>query len=163
MGRPPQPSDLIVPTKEGRNRKVNRGLRQLHHDLEVLGFRKRRQHDGRRTFISLTRSDGAKKDILRWATHGPPKSVIDEYTTPTWESLCGEVEKLQLNPPRTDEGVQSAPESIDMGAVTLLLRSDVGHEKGSEVRRLGASLSARGTGLEPVASGVTGRRSNQLN
>ena len=63
-----------------------------------------------------------------------------QYTTPTWEALCGEVAKLRLNPPRAAEGAQSVPESIDMGAVTLLLRSDVGHEKGSEVRRLGASL-----------------------
>jgi hypothetical protein len=32
---------------------------------------KRRQHDARRTFISIARADGARPDILRWATHGP--------------------------------------------------------------------------------------------
>ncbi|HEY1548161.1 MAG TPA: hypothetical protein VGG28_10085 [Kofleriaceae bacterium] len=46
-------------------------LRRFHEDLKRLHMAKRRQHDARRTFISIARADGARPDILRWATHGP--------------------------------------------------------------------------------------------
>ena len=48
--------------------------------------------------ISLTREDGARKDILELCTHNPRKtgSSIDVYTTFPWEALCGEVAKLRI-------------------------------------------------------------------
>jgi integrase len=71
MRRTPEPDDLIIPSRLGRNRNVNHMLRRFHQDLARLGLRKRRQHDLRRTFISLCLADGARKDVLRWITHGP--------------------------------------------------------------------------------------------
>jgi hypothetical protein len=61
-------------------------------------FRHRRGHDLRRTMVSLTREDGARKDILELCTHNPRKtgSSIDVYTTFPWEALCGEVAKLRI-------------------------------------------------------------------
>lgn len=97
MGRQPTPDDLIVPSREGRNRNVNHGLTRFHEDLERLGMRRRRQHDARRTFISLARADGARPDILKIATHGAGDAIIDMYTTMPWAALCEELAKLKID------------------------------------------------------------------
>lgn len=95
-GRPPRPDDLIVPSRRGQARNVNHMLRRFHEDLERVGLRPRRQHDSRRTFISIARSDGAERDKLRWCTHGPSGDVFDDYTTFTWAALCDEVAKARI-------------------------------------------------------------------
>ncbi len=95
-GRKPQPEDLIVPSRRGKHRNANHMLRRFHEDLERLGLRERRQHDARRTFISLARADGARPDILRWCTHGPTGDITDVYTTLPWPALCDEVAKLKI-------------------------------------------------------------------
>ncbi len=54
-------------------------------------------YDLRRTFISLTRSDGARKDLLRLVTHGPDRQdMIELFSTFEWEVVCAEVAKLRL-------------------------------------------------------------------
>jgi eukaryotic-like serine/threonine-protein kinase len=53
--------------------------------------------DLRRTFVSLSLADGARKDILRWITHGPTGDIMDLYTTLPWPALCAEVRKLQVD------------------------------------------------------------------
>jgi integrase len=90
MGRDPLPGDLIVPSREGKNRNCNHMLVRFREDCEKIGIRARRQHDTRRTFISLAREGGAG-DLLRWVTHGPPGEIIDMYTSPSWAKLCSEV------------------------------------------------------------------------
>jgi hypothetical protein len=69
-------------------------LRRFHEDLERVGLRARRQHDARRTFISIARADGARPDILRWATHGPTGDIVDDYTT---LPCCEEVAKVRVS------------------------------------------------------------------
>ena len=96
MGREPRPEDLIVPSREGRNRNVNHMLRRFKQDCERMELRTRRQHDTRRTFISLAREGGAG-DLLKWCTHGAPGEIIDQYTTPSWEKLCAEVLCVELD------------------------------------------------------------------
>ena len=96
MGRKPTPDDLIVPSREGVCRSANHSLKKFHQDLKKLGFRKRRQQDLRRTFISLAIADGARKDILRWITHGPSGDIMDMYTTLPWDALCREMSKLKI-------------------------------------------------------------------
>ncbi len=96
LGRPLTADDLLVPSRENRNRNVNHGLKRFHQDLERLGLRSRRQHDLRRTFITLAREDGARKDILEWVTHGPRGDIVDLYTTLPWSLLCEEVGKLRI-------------------------------------------------------------------
>jgi hypothetical protein len=61
-------------------------------------LRARRQHDARRTFISLTIADGARKDTLRWVTHGPEGDVVELYTTLPWHTLCEEVARQAWTP-----------------------------------------------------------------
>ena len=68
----------------------------FRRDCEVLGLRKRRQYDSRRTLISLAQADGARKDILRWITHGPEGDIVSAYTTLPWTTLCEEVAKLKI-------------------------------------------------------------------
>ncbi len=63
-------------------------------------MRERRGHDLRHTMISLSRSDGALKDILKRGTHAPSKEVIEGYTHFEWDVLCREVAKLKLTIPR---------------------------------------------------------------
>lgn len=97
MGRAPTAEDLLVPSRLGKNRSVNHMLKRFHQDLERLGMRIRRQHDLRRTFISLTRGAEVSADLLKWITHGKSSSVMDDYTTPPWESLCGVILRLKVS------------------------------------------------------------------
>ncbi len=96
-GHAAKPEELIVPSRRGAPRNVNHMLRRFHEDLERVGLRSRRQHDTRRTFISIARADGARPDILRWATHGPTGDIVDAYTTLPWPTLCEEVARVRLS------------------------------------------------------------------
>lgn len=96
FGRPPTADDLIVPSREGRVRSVRHGHRKLNEDLERIGLRPRRQHDLRRTMITLARSDGARGEVLRTVTHGAPNGVFDLYTTWPWATLCEAVACLKV-------------------------------------------------------------------
>lgn len=96
-GRKPRPEDPIVPSRRGAYRNVNASLRRFHEDLERIGLRARRQHDARRTFISIARADGAVSEILHFATHGPDGDIMDDYTTLPWAALCAEVAKVRIS------------------------------------------------------------------
>jgi len=39
---------------------------------------------------------GARKDLLRWVTHGPEGDKVSLYTTLPWPALCDEVTKLRI-------------------------------------------------------------------
>jgi integrase len=130
MGREPTQDDLIVPFAEpgrhfGKNLDDQMTLRRFHEDLDTLGLRHRRQHDTRRTFISLCMSDGARKEILKWVTHSRPKEdQIDDYTTLLWSPLCEEVAKLQVQRRRDEPGKKGADtggaaEKGDAGALRV--------------------------------------------
>lgn len=97
--RDPQPGDLLVPNREGRARSSNSGFRALERDCTKLGIPQRamKQHGMRHTFVTLARADGALGERLRWVTHAPPKSMLDQYTSPDWEALCAEVSKLKID------------------------------------------------------------------
>ncbi len=97
MGRPPRPDDLIVPSRRGKHRNANHMCRRLHEDLERLGLRKRNQHDFRRTFISIAQECGANVPLLKWITHGNPRSTImDDYSAISWEARCAEMLKVDV-------------------------------------------------------------------
>jgi integrase len=96
IGRQPGPDDVLVPKADEQNRDAHFVLYRFRHDCELLGLRKRRQYDSRRTFISLAQANGARKDILRWVTHGPEGDIVSLYTTLPWAALCDEVVKLRV-------------------------------------------------------------------
>jgi integrase len=96
MGRAAGPDDLIIPSRRGLNRSRHHSLEKFREDLERLGLRRRRQHDLRRTFISLARTDGARKDVLERVTHGSRGDIVDMYTELPWALRCEEVAKLRV-------------------------------------------------------------------
>lgn len=109
FGRTPTPDDLICPfppcsrSPQGRMRYLSRSQEFFVEDLKTLGLRHRRGHDLRRTMISLSLEDGARKDLLKYCTHGPPQGEgIDAYITIGWEPLCTEIAKLKVK--RTPRG-----------------------------------------------------------
>lgn len=138
MGRPWTPEDLLVPMPPAdwdrkRNKSGAVGMRdktysfkRLRSDLQSLGLRHRRGHDLRRTFVSLARTDDARKDILSLITHNPGMSgsSIDLYTTFSWPALCEEVAKLDVQ--RIDKG-DTSTEAVAVNAEgsTAILHSDV--------------------------------------
>jgi integrase len=97
IGRKPTQDDLIIPSRKGCNRSSNHCLKRLHQDLKRHGLRKRRQHDLRRSFISLARQDGAREDVLKWITHGRPEGIINVYTELPWELRCQEIAKIKMH------------------------------------------------------------------
>jgi hypothetical protein len=95
-GCAPGPDDLVVPALHGGFRSRHHALDHFHHDLDGVGLRRRRQHDLRRTMISLARADGAAKDVLETVTHGARGDIMDSYTTLPWNVVCAEVAKLRV-------------------------------------------------------------------
>jgi len=85
-----------VRVREIRRERVGIGVGGQGGNRVWVGLRLRRQYDSRRTFISLSQADGARKDILRWVTHGATGDIVDLYTTLPWHALCAEVEKLRI-------------------------------------------------------------------
>jgi integrase len=97
FGRTPGPDDLLIPSRRGHHRSRHHSLVKFHEDLQQLALRRRRQHDLRRTFVSLARADGARADVLLGVTHGSNASnLMDLYTTLPWAAVCAEVAKLKL-------------------------------------------------------------------
>lgn len=106
MGRPPEPTDLVLPCPAPTNRGPRKPLgamrdrhfiwKRMQADLRLLGLRERRVHDLRRTGISLAKEDGAEETILKRGTHAPPKDVMGLYTSVEYAALCREVAKIQL-------------------------------------------------------------------
>ncbi len=128
MGRQPTPDDLVLPIPLGDKNAGELRTRQysgdrFRLDLALLNMRHRRGHDLRRTFISLTRSDGARSDILRRVTHKPPPEVFEGYTTFEWPVVCAEVLKLKISR-RTDDAevfaISRASGNVEGGFGTVL-------------------------------------------
>jgi integrase len=63
VGRAPTPEDFVVPTRNLTMRPSPDAQRALRIDLKLLGFRLRRGHYLRRTFITLAQVDGARAAI----------------------------------------------------------------------------------------------------
>ena len=101
FGRAPEADDLVLPVTRPTNRGPRRAFmavrdenyswKRLRKDLGVLGFRLRRQHDLRRTGITLAREDGAERDILRLCTHAPPRDVMELYTSSASDTILCQV------------------------------------------------------------------------
>jgi integrase len=102
-GRKPAGRALIVPN-HAKTRAAHlpidgkRAWHNLQRDLRVLGLRRRRVHDLRRTFITLALADGGDKYLLKFVTHGRPKGdAFDDYASPPWPKLCQQVGLLKIS------------------------------------------------------------------
>ena len=144
FGREPRPDDLLIPSRRGKNRSSNHMLKKFHQDLERLGIRARRQHDLRRTFISLCLGDGGRSDILRWVTHSRPKAAtIDDYTTLVWNPLCEEVAKLRITLRRPGDDAITATANLAKSAAAVS-HAATGFATGSKFENDFALLKLRG-------------------
>lgn len=90
--------DIIVPGPRGGILSPNTSWRWLQDDCALLDIRPRRQHDTRRTFVSLARADGARTDIVDLVAWGREHSVRGLYTDMPWATVCEEIAKLKLGP-----------------------------------------------------------------
>jgi integrase len=148
LGRHPQPEDLIIPSREGRQRRSGVVLRRFQHDCQVLGLRPRRVHDTRRTFVSLATGDGANQALLRWVTHGSPSDQFSQYLTPPWPALCEAVAALKV--------------TLNRDVAAVLLRPVANGGKVSISNDLGAPVGGGGAGAKAVESSATGDASSPL-
>ena len=109
VGRPPTDEDLVLPLpaaglrkhsvpagEDTRMRTRQHTWKRMDRHLDELGFRHRRVHDLRRTFLTLAEAAGADRAVLGWGTHGRPGDVLGAYTEPDWKRLCGEVARLEV-------------------------------------------------------------------
>lgn len=96
FGREPMADDLIVPSRRGRIRSRHQNRNKFLEDLARLGLRARRVHDTRRTFITLARVGGARRDVLGQITHAAKRDVMDLYTTLPWPTLCEAIRCLKV-------------------------------------------------------------------
>jgi integrase len=99
--RKPEPDDLIVPSRgQGErlpsNRSSSHMLKKFHQDCQRVGIRERRQHDSRRTWLSVVLAAGANETHAKWIAHGPPPTVLGAYMSMPWSTLCAVVEGLRL-------------------------------------------------------------------
>ena len=121
------PGDLIVPNRDGAHRNVNRACRSFHADLDRLDMRERRQHDLRRTLISLAQVDGAKRELLKTITHGNSKAIMDVYSSFPWSALCDQIAPINIG--RLDS---VAPQTLGPVQVQPLEAFDNSSEKWCE-------------------------------
>lgn len=124
FGRGPKPDDFIVPSRLGRIRSVRHMHRRFQQDLHRIGLRGRRQHDTRRTFITLALSDGARRDVLRALTHPSPASAFDAYPSFAWEVTCEAVAQLKIElppfrPPMGTDRDDDGPDDDERDAVAI--------------------------------------------
>lgn len=95
--KPPQPGDLVVPSRVGTVREGRNVYAQFRADCDALELRARRVHGTRHTFISLGVDAGARLDVLRTITHTRPvRDAFDLYRHEAWSTLCAEVAKLPI-------------------------------------------------------------------
>ncbi len=161
--RHPRPDDFIVPSRAGVDRpRSKKMVERLAEDLAILGLRAagRGRHAMRAAFRSLAIEAGANPtilDVVMWAKGADVRTGYERFP---WRVFCDEVGKLPVEIRRGADVIALPLASNDAR------RTDSGTDSGAaeakKAPQKGAFL-AGWTGLEPAASGVTGRRYNRLN
>ena len=104
VGREPRPDDLVVPQPDGTMHTTAAGAESVHVHAAAIGIETRSAtgvrdaHSFRRSFVTLTRTDGAPADVVERITHNAKGAQIDAYTYFGWEALCSAVSALRLSP-----------------------------------------------------------------
>lgn len=101
-GRPPEPADLIVPSRGhrlqrtvGKVRRQAAVYREFQADLTGSGLPAHRVHDLRHTFVSLCADAGVAADVAtRWTHTAGGSSARALYLVPSWARQCAEMLRL---------------------------------------------------------------------
>lgn len=145
------PDNLIIPSQTGTHLRGTTAWRWWEEDLIRLGVRHRRIHDARRTFISLCRNAGARQDILTQVTHGARGSVMDLYTTLSWEVRCEAVACLKVELATQENCYTSATPGEKTNNIKTLQHAESGartrHRHGT------AQMRQENTAVERAARG----------
>jgi hypothetical protein len=95
----------------------------------------------------LSQADGARKDILRWITHGPEGDIVSLYTTLPWDALCAEVAKLGID---LREGrVLKFPKVAAVGCYSPCDSKSENSKKPSHLAKFEGQKGVSPTGFEP--------------
>ncbi len=158
FGRRPRPEDPIVPGPRCKPERLTfRGgttvYTGLRRDLEKLQLRRvpALRHSMRATFLTLLEADGANMAIARRCTHSAPTDVVSGYVRTSWNDVCREVAKLNID---LHTGADVIPIRQAVGAICGAIGTD-GKEKPLEYR----GLAAPDAGLEPATNRLTADRS----
>jgi integrase len=96
--RPTTDDDFVVPREDGRcHSKNSMGSKDLHRRAAVVGFdtTARDFHSFRRFFLTWSRTDGARVDVLERITHNAAGAMVDRYTFFGWAITCQVVQALR--------------------------------------------------------------------
>ncbi len=94
----PRATDWIVADpRTNEPRTQNQAHKALRRDCALVGIEPRGTHAFRHAFVSLARSDGARKDVLERVTHNARGEIVDAYTSFEWAALCEAVSALQVD------------------------------------------------------------------
>jgi integrase len=122
------------------------GWHRLQEDLALLGIRRRRTHDVRRTTYSLLVENGAGDKITTFMLWGPSSTAVrDVYASITWAAFCAEMVKLPVRR-------QTLSKVLELPAAVGVVGTDFGTALGSA--EIYGGILAPTTGLEPDG-GVT--------
>lgn len=100
---PPTIDDFIVPARKrgfGRNHTRNSAYQIFRRLCDRVGVKAHSVHSARHTFITLTRRNTGRWDILETITHNAKNEMIDRYNHFQWDSRCEVVSAfLSAQPP----------------------------------------------------------------
>lgn len=113
--RPPTPEDFIVPNRFAQPRARATAYDAFQRSLKSAGVPNRTVHATRHTFISVARSNGARKDVLEKVTHNASGEIIDTYTAFEWRALCEAVSRFSLDPIATAAELSVGPPGFEAG------------------------------------------------
>jgi hypothetical protein len=125
------------------------------------------QHQFRNSFITLAIAGGAPEAWVRRITHNSSGDVLAGYTVNDGPAMCDAVLRIPVERQRRGQllrlpvavGAPETPPGTGPVLASVLASKGTEPKKPCDCR---AFWTGR-TGLEPAASGVTGRRYNQLN
>jgi integrase len=102
LGRAPRETDPISPwPRKLTYRQQSQAGKAADKALRAAGIPKepgRAAHSLRRSFITLTRSAGARTEDVERITHNAAGTTVDRYTWMGWPALCAAVSVLELEP-----------------------------------------------------------------
>ncbi len=177
FGREPAAQDFIVPSREGNCRSLRHSAKKLAQDKARVGIADERQatHPFRSAFKTIALANGAGEAWIERIIHNASGGVAAAYLMDDWQAMSRAVLAIPVRAPATPPTstavneshvapvATATPETRAANVPPTMAPTMASEGRKDESPAVGGALEAGWTGLEPAASGVTGRRYNQLN